>query len=159
MEFSDQPKSEDPEAEAEGKKVRLLSNDFEELLSGIRCHGAGRGYASAVWRNGEVVRGLWIGGNMETLLLCLMLLLGCCGLAMELLMVMLLWKVMSRERQTSEEPCTAAELPEEVESRRLAAEAQRAILAFTPGSSTERLEDMHMKNIRRPMFPLDDNFM
>ena len=41
----------------------------------------------------------------------------------------------------------------------LAAEAQRAILAFTPGSSTERLEDMHMKNIRRPMFPLDDNFM
>lgn len=62
---------------------------------------------------------------METLLLCLVLLLGCCGLAMELLMVMLLWKVMNRERQTSEEPCTAAELPEEVESRRLAAEAQR----------------------------------
>lgn len=41
----------------------------------------------------------------------------------------------------------------------LAAEAKRAILAFTPGASTERLEDMHMKNIRRPMFPLDDNFM
>lgn len=41
----------------------------------------------------------------------------------------------------------------------LAKEAPRAILAFTPGSSTERLEDMHMKNIRRPMFPLDDNFM
>lgn len=41
----------------------------------------------------------------------------------------------------------------------LAAQAQRAILAFTPGSSTERLEDMHMKNIRRPMYPLDDNFM
>ena len=40
----------------------------------------------------------------------------------------------------------------------LAAEAERAILAFTPGSSTERLEDMHLKNIRRPMFPLDDNF-
>lgn len=40
----------------------------------------------------------------------------------------------------------------------LAAKAERAILAFTPGSSTERLEDMHMKNIRRPMFPLDDNF-
>lgn len=40
----------------------------------------------------------------------------------------------------------------------LAANAERAILAFTPGSSTERLEDMHMKNIRRPMFPLDDNF-
>lgn len=36
--------------------------------------------------------------------------------------------------------------------------AQRSILAFTPGSSTERLEDMHMKNISRPMFPLDDNF-
>ena len=41
----------------------------------------------------------------------------------------------------------------------LAEEAPRAILAFTPGSSTERLEDMHMKNIRRPMFPLDDDFM
>lgn len=40
----------------------------------------------------------------------------------------------------------------------LAAEAERAILVFTPGSSTERLEDMNMKKIRRPMFPLDDNF-
>lgn len=37
--------------------------------------------------------------------------------------------------------------------------AERSILAFTPGSSTERLQDMNMKNIRRPMFPLDDNFM
>ncbi len=41
----------------------------------------------------------------------------------------------------------------------LAQEAERAILAFTPGASTERLEDMHLKRIRRPMFPLDDNFM
>ena len=41
----------------------------------------------------------------------------------------------------------------------LEANAKRAILAFTPGSSTERLEDMHMKKIRRPMFPLDDDFM
>ncbi len=41
----------------------------------------------------------------------------------------------------------------------LAEIAPRAILAFTPGASTERLEDMNMKNIRRPMFPLDDNFM
>ncbi len=41
----------------------------------------------------------------------------------------------------------------------LAEVAERSILAFTPGSSTERLEDMHMKNIARPMFPLDDNFM
>ncbi len=40
----------------------------------------------------------------------------------------------------------------------LAKVAKRAILAFTPGSSTERLEDMNMKKIRRPMFPLDDNF-
>lgn len=40
----------------------------------------------------------------------------------------------------------------------LAKVAKRAILAFTPGSSTERLEDMHMKKIRRPMFPLDDDF-
>ncbi len=41
----------------------------------------------------------------------------------------------------------------------LACVAPRAILAFTPGSSCERLQDMNMKNIRRPMFPLDDNFM
>ncbi len=41
----------------------------------------------------------------------------------------------------------------------LAREAKRAILAFTPGASTERLEDMHLKNIRRPMFPLDDDFL
>ena len=40
----------------------------------------------------------------------------------------------------------------------LAKEADRAILAFTPGTSCERLEDMHLKRIRRPMFPLDDNF-
>lgn len=41
----------------------------------------------------------------------------------------------------------------------LAKIAQRSILAFTPGSSTEHLKDMNMKNIRRPMYPLDDNFM
>ena len=41
----------------------------------------------------------------------------------------------------------------------LAKIAERALLAFTPGSSCERLQDMNMKNIRRPMFPLDDNFM
>lgn len=41
----------------------------------------------------------------------------------------------------------------------LAEEADRAILAFTPGASTERLQDMHLKNIRRPMYPLEDNFM
>lgn len=41
----------------------------------------------------------------------------------------------------------------------LAEIAERSILAFTPGSSTERLEDMNMKNIRRPMFPLEDNFI
>ena len=40
----------------------------------------------------------------------------------------------------------------------LAAKAERSILVFTPGSSTERLADMHLKRIRRPMFPLDDNF-
>ena len=40
----------------------------------------------------------------------------------------------------------------------LAAIAERSILAFTPGASTERLEDMGMQHIRRPMFPLDDNF-
>ncbi len=41
----------------------------------------------------------------------------------------------------------------------LAAEAERAILAFTPGASTERLEDMNLKRIRRPMYPLEDNFL
>ncbi len=41
----------------------------------------------------------------------------------------------------------------------LASVAPRAILAFTPGSSCERLQDMNMKNIRRPMFPLEDNFI
>lgn len=40
----------------------------------------------------------------------------------------------------------------------LAEEADRSILAFTPGASCERLEDMHLKRIRRPMFPLDDDF-
>lgn len=40
----------------------------------------------------------------------------------------------------------------------LAERAERAILAFTPGSSTERLEDMNMQKIRRPMFPLEDDF-
>ena len=37
--------------------------------------------------------------------------------------------------------------------------APRSILAFTPGGSTERLEDMHHKNISRPMYPLDDDFI
>lgn len=41
----------------------------------------------------------------------------------------------------------------------LAAIAERSILMFTPGSSCERLQDMNAQNIRRPMFPLDDNFM
>jgi microcystin degradation protein MlrC len=41
----------------------------------------------------------------------------------------------------------------------IAALSKRSILVLTPGSSTERLEDMGHKNIRRPMFPLDDNFI
>ena len=41
----------------------------------------------------------------------------------------------------------------------LAKIAPRAILALTPGSSTENLADMGHKNIHRPMYPLDDNFM
>jgi microcystin degradation protein MlrC len=41
----------------------------------------------------------------------------------------------------------------------LAKIAPRAILALTPGSSTENLTDMGHKNIHRPMYPLDDNFM
>ena len=41
----------------------------------------------------------------------------------------------------------------------LAKIASRAILALTPGSSTENLGDMGHSNIHRPMYPLDDNFM
>lgn len=41
----------------------------------------------------------------------------------------------------------------------LAKEVKRSILAFTPGSSTERLEDMGLTRIRRPMYPLEDNFI
>lgn len=41
----------------------------------------------------------------------------------------------------------------------LAAVAREPIFAFTPGSSPERLEDMRHKHIKRPMYPLDDNFM
>ena len=40
----------------------------------------------------------------------------------------------------------------------LAVVARRAFLALTTGGSTERLQDMGMKNIRRPIFPLDDDF-
>ena len=40
----------------------------------------------------------------------------------------------------------------------LAKVAKRQILAFTTGGSTERLADMGMKHIRRPVFPLDDDF-
>ena len=40
----------------------------------------------------------------------------------------------------------------------LAKVAKRTILAFTTGGSTERLQDMGMKRIHRPMFPLDEGF-
>ncbi len=39
----------------------------------------------------------------------------------------------------------------------LAAVAERAIFVFTPGTSPARPEDIPLKNIRRPMFPWDDN--
>ncbi len=41
----------------------------------------------------------------------------------------------------------------------LAREAPRAILAFTKGASAEHLEDMNLQRIRRPIYPLDDNFL
>ena len=41
----------------------------------------------------------------------------------------------------------------------LAKIAPRAILALTPGSSTENLADMGHGSIHRPMYPLDDDFM
>ncbi|MEI6386243.1 MAG: MlrC C-terminal domain-containing protein, partial [Spirochaetota bacterium] len=40
----------------------------------------------------------------------------------------------------------------------LAKVARRSFLALTKGGSTERLQDMNMRNIRRPMYPLDDGF-
>ena len=36
--------------------------------------------------------------------------------------------------------------------------SQRSILALTKGGSTERLKDMEMKRIKRPVFPLDIDF-
>jgi len=36
--------------------------------------------------------------------------------------------------------------------------ASKSILALTKGTSTERLEDMNMKHITRPVYPLDDDF-
>jgi len=36
--------------------------------------------------------------------------------------------------------------------------SKRSILAFTKGGSTERLQDMGMKHIQRPVYPLDDGF-
>lgn len=41
---------------------------------------------------------------------------------------------------------------------KLEAIAKNPVFAFTKGSSTERLEDMGLKNIVRPMYPLDDDF-
>lgn len=40
----------------------------------------------------------------------------------------------------------------------LATISERTILALTKGTSTERLQDMPMRRIRRPVFPLDDDF-
>ena len=40
----------------------------------------------------------------------------------------------------------------------LARIAKRTLLALTTGGSTERLQDMGMTRIRRPLFPLDDDF-
>ncbi|MFZ4616093.1 MAG: M81 family metallopeptidase [Rectinemataceae bacterium] len=40
----------------------------------------------------------------------------------------------------------------------LAKVAKHSFLALTRGGSTERLQDMGMRHIRRPMFPLDDGF-
>lgn len=36
--------------------------------------------------------------------------------------------------------------------------ADRSILAFTPGSSAERIQDIGLTQIPRPMYPFDDNF-
>jgi len=41
----------------------------------------------------------------------------------------------------------------------LQALSKKAVLALTPGGSTERLEDMGHTRIRRPMYPLDDHFL
>lgn len=41
----------------------------------------------------------------------------------------------------------------------LAEVAGHAILALTKGTSTERLQDMNLQRITRPVYPLDDNFL
>lgn len=41
----------------------------------------------------------------------------------------------------------------------LARIADRSILAFTPGSSAERIADIGLQHIRRPMFPFEDHFL
>lgn len=40
----------------------------------------------------------------------------------------------------------------------LARIAERSILAFTPGTSAERIEDIGLRHIGRPMYPFDDDF-
>lgn len=40
----------------------------------------------------------------------------------------------------------------------LARMAERSILAFTPGTSAERIEDIGLRHISRPMYPFDDDF-
>lgn len=41
----------------------------------------------------------------------------------------------------------------------LASVAPKSILAFTPGGSAERLQDIGLRRITRPVFPLDDDFI
>ncbi|NBK25284.1 MAG: microcystin LR degradation protein MlrC, partial [Spirochaetia bacterium] len=41
----------------------------------------------------------------------------------------------------------------------LAEVSERTILALTKGTSTERLQDMDLKRITRPVFPLDTDFI
>ena len=60
---------------------------------------------------------------METLIICMLLIMGCGTLALQLMATVLIRKTMVGTMGKAEEVHT--ELPEEVEQRRAAAEAQR----------------------------------
>ena len=60
---------------------------------------------------------------METLIICMLLIMGCGTLALQLMAAVLIRKTMAGTMGKAEEVHT--ELPEEVEQRRAAAEAQR----------------------------------
>lgn len=61
---------------------------------------------------------------MDQIYFCLSLALGCGGMALELMAAGVLWKALRRQN-AGQKNMKREELPEEQESRRMAAEAQR----------------------------------